>query len=56
MGTKWAKSTFCGVEAESMFIKLDLVLPRGLSSLYPGGVTWVFRGVHTFVIKIKKYP
>ena len=21
-----------------------------------GGVTWVFRGVHTFVIKIKKYP
>ena len=30
----WAKSTFCGVEAESMFIKFDLVLPRGLSSLY----------------------
>ena len=25
---------------------------------YPGGGggTWVFRGVHTFVIKIKKYP
>ena len=22
----------------------------------PGGVTWVFRGAHTFVIKIKKYP
>ena len=22
----------------------------------PGGVSWVFRGVHTFVIKIKKYP
>ena len=21
-----------------------------------GGGTWVFRGVHTFVIKIKKYP
>ena len=21
-----------------------------------GGCTWVFRGVHTFVIKIKKYP
>ena len=27
------------------------VLPRG-----GGGGTWVFRGVHTFVIKIKKYP
>ena len=34
MGTQWAKSTFCGVEVENMFIKLDLVLPRGLSSLY----------------------
>ena len=22
----------------------------------PGGGTWVFRGAHTFVIKIKKYP
>ena len=21
-----------------------------------GGGTWVFRGVHTFVIRIKKYP
>ena len=21
-----------------------------------GGGTWVFRGAHTFVIKIKKYP
>ena len=22
----------------------------------PGGVTWVFRGAHTFVIKVKNYP
>ena len=28
-----------------------LSIPRG-----GGGGTWVFRGAHTFVIKIKKYP
>ena len=27
-----------------------------LPCIYPGGGTWVFRGAHTFVIKIKKYP
>ena len=31
----------------------DVFITRGGGG---GGGTWVFRGVHTFVIKIKKYP
>ena len=39
-------------------ILCNITLPfHGLfCPVFPGGGTWVFRGAHTFVIKIKKYP
>ena len=43
----------CPLEIGNTFddvrVEFNMPSPRG-------GGTWVFRGVHTFVIKIKKYP
>ena len=35
-------------------IRVNSINPTAVET--PGGGTWVFRGAHTFVIKIKKYP
>ena len=40
----------------SVVLTTSLVAAAFSKMSIPGGVTWVFRGVHTFVIKIKKYP
>ena len=45
--------------AGALLYSVTVITTIGKYNTYPGGGgggTWVFRGVHTFVIKIKKYP
>ena len=54
------KDIFRNVFSNRMFYPRSLLIDGASRArtirAWPGGGTWVFRGAHTFVIKIKKYP